>query len=290
MSRPLRALLLALFLTALLPTSSFAARADRDGDGLPDRWERRHHARSAGADLDRDGLTNLAEYRSGTNPRKRDSDRDRLPDGREDPDRDRLDNRAEARYAWDPRKADTDRDGIRDGAENAGLLSAVDGLQVTLRLAVRGATVTGALADPEVVTCRVVPAGGTPAAGGTGAGGGETPQTEDVPEEPVVWEAAWGEMPVNLDGDDDGGDVGGATATAAQADGGDDADDAGEPAPASAPDGDEAADDAQAEAQAEGRGSGCSTFLKAGAIVHQAVLQTAPDGRRVTRLDLVRTG
>jgi hypothetical protein len=74
-----------------------AAAADRDGDGLRDKWEQRFGITSpAKKDSDRDGvvdsaedfdgdkLSNLGEQRWGTNPRKKDTDGDGKPDGRED--------------------------------------------------------------------------------------------------------------------------------------------------------------------------------------------------------------
>jgi hypothetical protein len=103
----------------VLPTVAFlyiaaaasgAAPRDRDRDGLPDRWERRHHLSTgianAKRDPDRDGLTNRRELRLRTHPRRADTDRDRLRDGAE-----------VRRYKTNPRKQDTDRDGLRDGAE-----------------------------------------------------------------------------------------------------------------------------------------------------------------------------
>ena len=82
----------------------------RDGDGLPDRWERRYglstSSGSASGDPDRDRLTNRSEYRRRTNPRRADTDRDRLRDGAE-----------VRRYRTNPRRADTDGDGYSDGLE-----------------------------------------------------------------------------------------------------------------------------------------------------------------------------
>ncbi len=56
------------------------ASGDRDGDGLPDRWEKRYHLSpgkpSGKADPDRDHLSNRREYRLRTNPRNRDTDGD----------------------------------------------------------------------------------------------------------------------------------------------------------------------------------------------------------------------
>jgi hypothetical protein len=117
----------------LAPTTSGATARDHDHDGLPDRWERRHHLStskpSAKRDPDRDGLRNRREYRLRTNPRKRDTDRDGLRDRAEvlryhtnprkkDTDGDGLRDRAEVlRYHTNPRKKDTDGDGFGDGAE-----------------------------------------------------------------------------------------------------------------------------------------------------------------------------
>jgi hypothetical protein len=106
-----RSLLLVLLALPFIPTTaSGAAARDRDGDRLPDRWERRYHLstswKSARGDADRDGLSNLREYRLRTNPRRRDSDRDGVRDGAE-----------VRRYHTSPRKQDTDGDGYGDGVE-----------------------------------------------------------------------------------------------------------------------------------------------------------------------------
>jgi hypothetical protein len=87
-----------------------AGPADRDKDGLPDRWEQRHHLAvskwSAKADPDRDGLRNRGEFKLRTDPRRADTDRDGLRDG------------AEAhRYRTNPRKRDSDGDGYSDKRE-----------------------------------------------------------------------------------------------------------------------------------------------------------------------------
>jgi hypothetical protein len=101
MSRTIR--IIALGLTALLllalPSASLAKKgkrhggstlskkADRNRDGLPDRWERRHglslRIKQARRDTDRDGLNNRGEWRAGSDPRDRDSDDDGVKDGDE---------------------------------------------------------------------------------------------------------------------------------------------------------------------------------------------------------------
>jgi hypothetical protein len=91
--------LFALALMAALPATAGAKRharhhakvahkADRNRDGLPDRWEKKNHlslrVNQAGRDQDRDGSKNLAEFAAGTNPRDNDTDNDGMPDGSED--------------------------------------------------------------------------------------------------------------------------------------------------------------------------------------------------------------
>jgi Bacterial TSP3 repeat len=60
---------------------------DRNHDGIPDRWEKRHHlslkVNQAHRDQDRDHLRNRAEFLAGDNPRNPDTDGDGIPDGEE---------------------------------------------------------------------------------------------------------------------------------------------------------------------------------------------------------------
>ncbi|HET7484671.1 MAG TPA: hypothetical protein VFJ64_04775 [Solirubrobacterales bacterium] len=82
-------LLIAVGALAMLAMPSIAAakQRDRNHDGIPDRWEKRHHlstrVNQAHRDQDRDRLRNLAEFEAGTNPRNADSDGDGIPDGEE---------------------------------------------------------------------------------------------------------------------------------------------------------------------------------------------------------------
>ena len=83
---------LTLALSALVITGCTSLpSSDRDGDGLPDEWEREHglNPRDSGkndpqhgpaGDSDGDGLSNLEEYVAHTNPVQRDSDADGLSD------------------------------------------------------------------------------------------------------------------------------------------------------------------------------------------------------------------
>jgi hypothetical protein len=92
-----------------------AATGDRDGDGIPNRWERTHgmnpfKAADAKADFDRDGLTNVREYRNHTALRDEDTDNDGHDDGDEVKD---------GLGSTDVDDADTDNDGVLDGDEDA---------------------------------------------------------------------------------------------------------------------------------------------------------------------------
>jgi len=99
-----------LALVCLAAWAAPAAARDRDHDGLPDRWEKRHglstKKKSANRDPDHDHLKNRREHRLRLHPRRADTDRDGLWD------------RAELkRWKTNPRKADTDGDGFKDGVE-----------------------------------------------------------------------------------------------------------------------------------------------------------------------------
>jgi hypothetical protein len=138
----------------LIPASAMAR--DRDRDGLPDRWEKRHglstHARGADLDPDRDRVDNHNEYRQRTDPRDRDSDGDGRPDGREDGDRDRLANAAEDQTGNDPRDRDTDDDGVIDGREQAGTVVSFEDGELVLDLA-GGGRVSGLADEDTAVYC-----------------------------------------------------------------------------------------------------------------------------------------
>jgi hypothetical protein len=76
-----------LALVGMLLLAGSASAKDRNRDGIPDRWEKRHHlsldVKQGRKDQDRDGLRNRAEWRSGTSPRDADSDDDGTEDGDE---------------------------------------------------------------------------------------------------------------------------------------------------------------------------------------------------------------
>lgn len=88
-SHSLGLLLVAIGMLAMLAVPSIAAakQRDRNHDGIPDRWEKRHHlstkVNQARRDQDRDHLRNRAEFMAGTNPHNVDSDGNGVPDGEE---------------------------------------------------------------------------------------------------------------------------------------------------------------------------------------------------------------
>ena len=72
----------------VFPAAGMArSHGDRNGDRIPDRWERAHHlslkVNQAKRDQDHDGLRNRAEFMAGDNPRDADTDNDGVPDGKE---------------------------------------------------------------------------------------------------------------------------------------------------------------------------------------------------------------
>lgn len=151
-------------LAILAMPSSALAKADKNKDGIPDKWEKKYglslKANQKNKDQDRDGLKNINEFRSGTSPVAADTDTDGVSDADEDRDRDGVDNGNEETEKTrvddrdsdnngtldgsedadsdgltnsgedvsgnDPVDEDTDNDGLLDGEENAGVVSSFD--------------------------------------------------------------------------------------------------------------------------------------------------------------------
>ena len=108
-----------------------AKKADRNHDGIPDRWERAHRLSlkvdQSKRDQDHDGLSNRYEYLSGTSPRKRDTDGDGCPDGAEDRDLDRVSNLLEQQLGTKPNNGDSNTNGIPDGLEVVAAAETIQG-------------------------------------------------------------------------------------------------------------------------------------------------------------------
>lgn len=128
----------------VLPGAAAAKRADRNHDGIPDRWEKRHHlslkVNQAHRNQDREGLDNRAEFENGTNPRDADTDDDSLTDAQD------------VSMGDDPTDADTDDDGIEDGDENGGTVVSFDGTTLTINLT-GGGTISGQVTESTEIAC-----------------------------------------------------------------------------------------------------------------------------------------
>jgi len=106
--------------------------ADRNHNGIPDRWEHRFRVHKAAADPDRDGVANIGEFHNGTNPRDADTDNDGVNDGDDD----------------------ANHDGVDDADEQSGVIDSFDAttgkLTVTL---VNGDTLTGTVNGDTEIEC-----------------------------------------------------------------------------------------------------------------------------------------
>jgi hypothetical protein len=123
----MRRILMVLAAMAMVALAGPAAAAahhngDRNRDGLPDKWEKKHH------------LSLKANQ------------------ARKDQDRDKLDNKREFELRTDPRKADTDDDGRRDDADSGRIASFTGGV-LTITLA-NGQSVSGQVTPATEIECR----------------------------------------------------------------------------------------------------------------------------------------
>src|SRR5688500_10847143 len=110
---------------SLAGLAAIGVAKDRNDDGIPDRWERKH---------------NLSL---------------KVDQARRDQDSDELRNRGEYEAGMDPRDEDTDSDGIEDGDEGAGTITAWDPDTGELTVSLFGGeTVTGTVTDDTEIECR----------------------------------------------------------------------------------------------------------------------------------------
>jgi hypothetical protein len=310
----------------VLPSAASAKRndrtRDRNHDGIPDKWEKRHHIstkkRGMGkADPDGDGLKNRAEWRARTNPRLADTDGDGVGDASEDPDRDQVDNGNEARERTKPRRADSDRDGVKDGREDAdddrlnnagedesgndpinpdtdgdgvedgdefaGKIVSFDGTTLTISV-FGGSTITGTVDEDTYIDCG--DESSDDSGGDLGQDSGDESDAEGY-DEAVGY--LGDDSSARLDGSRFGGDDAGSDD--GSADGSDDegADDPG------ADDGwDDGSDDGSDETGGGGDegadiGGGCSIdTLTVGAVVNQASITATSDGTFFDEIELAQ--
>lgn len=110
-------------ITALIAVPASGA-GDRNDDGIPDRWERKHHL-------------SLKH-----NQAKRDQDKDELK------------NKGEWKAHMDPRDDDSDDDGVEDGDEGAGTIDSFDATSGELVINVfNGSKVSGLVTDATEIKC-----------------------------------------------------------------------------------------------------------------------------------------
>jgi hypothetical protein len=168
--------------------------ADRNHNGMSDRWERKFRVHKAKADPDRDGVKNLGEYHNGTKPRDADSDNDGVNDGDDD----------------------SNHDGIDDGDEQSGTIKSFDGTKLIVTL-VNGDVVSGTVTDRTEIECDDTtppsdPGTTIPGAaktrhdggGGDDDGPGDDHGTDDAPANPTTTPSP--QPPSDDDHGDDHGD------------------------------------------------------------------------------------
>ena len=131
--------------------------ADRNHNGMPDRWERKFRVHKASSDPDRDGVTNLGEFHNGTNPRDADTDNDGIDDGNDD----------------------ANHDGVEDGQEQAGVIDTFDANsgKLTIKL-VNGDSLAGTVNGDTEIECE----NPAPAPTASTRDGGETETGDDSPD------------------------------------------------------------------------------------------------------------
>ncbi|MBI5310176.1 MAG: hypothetical protein HZB14_03965 [Actinobacteria bacterium] len=137
-ARAVRITIFAIASLLLIAASATAVGGDRNRDGIPDRWAKRHGLNAkknqAHRDQDRDRVENLCEYESGLDPRDKNSDDDRRADGREDSDHDGMVNSVESQVETDCDDEDSDDDGMDDGDEISGYVHSLDGDILRIRM------------------------------------------------------------------------------------------------------------------------------------------------------------
>lgn len=143
-------------LMLVMATTAVAMRGDRNNDGIPDRWAKKHGLNAkknqANRDQDHDKVKNICEFEAGTNPKKKNSDRDRVRDGREDSDNDGMVNSVESVVETDCGESDSDGDGTEDGDEISGFIHSFDGEVLQLRM-VDGAILSAPITEHTYVHC-----------------------------------------------------------------------------------------------------------------------------------------
>ena len=164
-----------------------ARLADRNHNGMPDRWEHRFRVHKAKADPDRDGVANVGEFHNGTNPRDADTDNDGVKDGDDD----------------------ANHDGVDDGDEQSGVIDNFDPAtgKLTIKL-VNDDSFVGTVNGDTEIECETSTAAATRHDGESGddnSGPGSTNSGDDDATEHESGDDNSGPGSTNS-GDDDQGD------------------------------------------------------------------------------------
>jgi hypothetical protein len=132
--------------------------ADRNHNGIPDRWEHRFRVHKASADPDRDGVANIGEFHNGTNPRDADTDNDGIKDGDDD----------------------ANHDGIDDADEQSGVIDSFDATtgKLTVKL-VNGDSLTGTVNSGTEIECEAPATTRHDGEDNSGPGSGDDNQGDD---------------------------------------------------------------------------------------------------------------
>jgi hypothetical protein len=140
--------------TALVMAGS-AAAADKNRDGLPDKWEKKNNLSlrvdQAPKDQDQDGLNNAGEYQNHTNPHDPDTDNDGIGDSSDG------DNSGPA---TEPPPPPTNGDGLPGGNDQAGAISSFADGVLTIEM-FKGGTLTGNVTADTRYRC-IITTGGSP--------------------------------------------------------------------------------------------------------------------------------
>jgi hypothetical protein len=167
-----------------------ARLADRNHNGMPDRWEHRFRVHKAKADPDRDGVANLGEFHNGTNPRDADTDNDGVEDGDDD----------------------ANHDGVDDGDEQSGVIDSFDPAtgKLTIKLVNDDSFVGTVNADTEIecegTTTAATRHDGESESGDDNSGSGSTNSGDDDATEHESGDDNSGPGSTNSGDDNDQGD------------------------------------------------------------------------------------
>jgi hypothetical protein len=132
--------------------------ADRNHNGIPDRWEHRFRVHKSAADPDHDGVANIGEFHNGTNPRDADTDNDGIKDGDDD----------------------ANHDGIDDADEQSGVIDSFDAAtgKLTVKL-VNGDSLTGTVNSGTEIECEAPATTRHDGEDNSGPGSGDDNQGDD---------------------------------------------------------------------------------------------------------------